>query len=230
VTTTSSRRRSPRSSRCCSAVTTILEPGTVAHPLRVADGLATAGIRGRVGRWGWDVDGVPFSAPVDEVLARQEETVKALPAGTSSEGWGDPRRATTSPATNCSPGPPSWHERLDVGLTLHMSPGEGDVRAYAVRSGRRPIVHLERLGGALARLVLGHAVWLDDAELEAVLAADAAIASCPGAYLRLGQGYARAGRHGEFVRRGGRLALGGDAHNAGDSPGRVAYSLAAEPP
>jgi len=209
-------------------VTTILEPGTVAHPLRVAEGLATAGIRGRVGRWGWDVDGVPFSAPVDEVLARQEETVKALPAGNLVEGWVTLVGHDLA-SDELFAGAAELAERLDVGLTLHMSPGEGDVRAYAVRSGRRPVVHLERLGVLSPRLVLGHAVWLDDAELEAVLAADAAIASCPGAYLRLGQGYTRAGRHGEFVRRGGRLALGGDAHNAGDVPDvlRTAWLLTA---
>ncbi|HSS11724.1 MAG TPA: amidohydrolase family protein, partial [Acidimicrobiales bacterium] len=43
-----------------------------------------------------------------------------------------------------------------------------------------------------------------------------AVAYCPWAYLRLGQGVTRQGRHAELFRRGGRVALGCDATNAGD--------------
>lgn len=209
-------------------VTTVLEPGTVAHPLRAADGLTKAGIRGRVGQWGWDVDGAPFSAPVEECLARQEEMVKALPAGNLVTGWvtlvghdlGSDELFT---------GGAALAERLGVGMTMHISPGAGDIDSYAARSGLRPVQHLERLGVLSPRLLLGHAVWIDDAELEAILTTGTAVASCPGAYLRLGQGYARAGRHCELVRRGGRLALGCDAHNAGDVPDvlRAAWLLTA---
>jgi 5-methylthioadenosine/S-adenosylhomocysteine deaminase len=120
-------------------------------------------------------------------------------------------------------------DRLDVQVTWHISPGENDVHAFAKRSGLRPVVHLRRLGVLGPRVLLGHAVWLDDAEVEAILESGAAVASCPAAYLRLGQGYLRAGRHVELVRRGGRLALGCDAHNAGDAPDvlRAAWLLAA---
>jgi len=209
-------------------VTTLLEPGTVASPLRVGAGLEKAGVRGRVGGWGWDVDGMPFAAPADEVLARQEETVKALATNRLVTGWVTlvgHDLASDELFANAA----DLAERLDVGLTLHMSPGENDIASYAKRSGLRPVEHLDRLGVLGPRLVLGHAVWLDDRELDLVLAARAAIASSPGAYLRLGQGYARAGRHGEFVRRGGRLALGCDSHNAGDVPDvlHAAYLLAA---
>jgi 5-methylthioadenosine/S-adenosylhomocysteine deaminase len=43
---------------------------TVAHPLRVAQGMRRAGLCGRVGGWGWDVDGVLYGASAQEVLAR----------------------------------------------------------------------------------------------------------------------------------------------------------------
>lgn len=209
-------------------VTTVLEPGTVAHPLRVAEGLANAGIRGRVGQWAWDVDDMPFSAPVGETLARQEETVKALPVGNLVTGWVTLVGHDLA-SDELFAGAAALAERLDVGMTMHISPGPGDIETYASRSGQRPVKHLERLGVLSPRLLLGHAVWLDDAELEAILASDTAVASCPGAYLRLAQGYARAGRHGELVRRGGRLALGCDAHNAGDVPDvlRAAWLLIA---
>ena len=64
--------------------------------------------------------------------------------------------------------------------------------------------------------LLGHGVWLDDEEIDLVLATRTAIAYCPWAYLRLGQGVTRMGRHAEIVERGGRVALGCDAANAGD--------------
>jgi 5-methylthioadenosine/S-adenosylhomocysteine deaminase len=64
--------------------------------------------------------------------------------------------------------------------------------------------------------VIAHGVWLDDEEVELVLTTDTAIAYCPWAYLRLGQGVCGHGRHAEIVERGGRVALGCDATNAGD--------------
>jgi 5-methylthioadenosine/S-adenosylhomocysteine deaminase len=209
-------------------VTTLLEPGTVAHPLRVAAGLTAAGIRGRVGRWGWDVDGVPYSLPAAESLAAQEETVRALPASGPVTGWVTlVGHDLASDELFC--GAAELAARLDVGVTWHMSPGPNDVESYAKRSGLRPIMHLDRLGVLGPRLLLGHAVWLDDDELDAIVTTRTGVASCPGAYLRLGQGFTRAGRHAELARRGGRLALGTDAHNAGDVSDvlHAAYLLAA---
>jgi len=209
-------------------VTTLLEPGTTAHPLRVAAGLSAAGIRARVGCWGWDTEGVPFAAPATETIARQQETVRALPSGGLVTGWvtlvghdlvSDELFIAASELA----------DRLGVGLTWHMSPHRGDADAYLKRCGQRPIVHLDRLGVLGPRLVLGHAVHIDDDELETIVRTGTAVASCPGAYLRLAQSYGRYGRHGELVRRGGRVALGCDSHNAGDTPDvlHAAYLLAA---
>ena len=65
-------------------------------------------------------------------------------------------------------------------------------------------------------MLVAHAVHLDDAEVDVLLRSGTAVAACPWAYLRLGQGVTGAGRHAELVRRGGRVALGCDAENAGD--------------
>ena len=51
---------------------------------------------------------------------------------------------------------------------------------------------------------------------DVLLATDTAVAACPWAYLRLGQGVTGAGRHDELIERGGRVALGCDSENAGD--------------
>ncbi|MFF5261943.1 amidohydrolase family protein [Actinomadura viridis] len=209
-------------------VTTVLEPGTVAHPGRVAAGLLAAGIRGRVGGWGWDAPDVPFGLPAAEALARQEEIVRSLPATGPVTGWVT-LVGHDLVTDELFTGAAELAGRLGTHLTFHMSPGPGDAEAYLERTGARPLVHLNRLGVLGPRVLLGHAVWLDDAEVDAVLATRTAVASCPGAYTRLGQGYVRAGRHGELVRRGGRVALGCDSHNAGDAPDvlRAAGLLAA---
>ncbi|TDC54776.1 amidohydrolase [Actinomadura sp. KC345] len=198
-------------------VTTVLEAGTVAHPERVAAGLAAAGIRGRVGGWGWDAPGVPHALPAADAVARQEEIVRSLPAEGLVTGW-ITLVGHDLVSDELFTGAAELAERLGTTMTLHMSPGPGDAESYLSRTGVRPLVHLRDLGVLGPRLLLGHAVWLDDEEVEAVLATRTAVASCPGAYLRLGQGYTRAGRHGELVRRGGRVALGCDSHNAGDAP------------
>lgn len=209
-------------------VTTVLDAGTVAHPDRVAAALRAAGIRGRVGRWGWDVPGGFQAAPVAESIARQEATVAAVGSAGTVTGWVTlVGHALASDELFVAAA--DLAQRLDVPLTWHISPSADDRRSYATRSGRPPVLHLERLGVLGPRLLLGHAVWLDDAEVEAILGTRTAVASCPAAYLRLGQGYTRASRHVELARRGGRVALGCDAHNAGDVPDvlRAAWLTAA---
>jgi 5-methylthioadenosine/S-adenosylhomocysteine deaminase len=171
---------------------------------------------------------MPFAASAAETIARQEETVKALRPGGLVTGWVT-LVGHDLVSDDLFTGASELAARLGAGLTWHMSPHGGDAAAYLERCGQRPIVHLERLGVLGPRLVLGHAVHIDDDELEAIVRTGTAVASCPGAYLRLGQGYGRCGRHGELVRRGGRVALGCDSHNAGDVPDvlHAAYLLAA---
>jgi 5-methylthioadenosine/S-adenosylhomocysteine deaminase len=196
-------------------VTTIIEAGTVAHPDRVAAALQRVGVRGSIGTWGWDVETGPFAAPAAEVVARQADVLDRWPAGGLVEGWvtlvghdlmsDDLVLRATALA----------RER-DARMTFHLSPSSSDAVAYLARTGRRPLVHLDALGVLGPHLLLAHGVHLDDAEVDLVLARDVAIASCPWAYLRLGQGVSRHGRHAEIVGRGGRVALGCDSENAGD--------------
>ncbi|MFY1698555.1 MULTISPECIES: amidohydrolase family protein [unclassified Solwaraspora] len=198
-------------------VTTLLEPGTVGHPLRVAAGLRTAGIRARVGGWGWDVADAPYAMPAADTLAAQAETVTALAGDRLVTGWVTLVGHDLA-SDELFTGAAELAHRLDVPMTWHLSPSADDPAAYAVAGRPRPVLHLRDLGVLGPRLLLGHAVWLDDDEVDVLAASGAAVASCPGAYLRLGQGFTRAGRHTELLRAGGRLALGCDSHNAGDTP------------
>ena len=209
--------------------TTVIEAGTVAHPGRVAAGMMRAGLRGGIGCWGWDTPGLPYSAPADEVLARQRAVLDAFPSGGLVEGW---VTLVGHELANDEFEPPCFTVATDAllagaaelarahgrGLTFHMSPTAADVTAYQARSGLRPMRHLERLGVLGTHLLLAHAVWMDAAEAELLLATRTAVAYCPWAYLRLASGVTRAGRHADLIARGGRVALGCDSVNAGDLP------------
>ena len=196
-------------------VTTVVEAGTVAHPARVAAGMTRAGLRGTIGTWGWDVGDGPYAAPADEVLDRQREVLDAFPVGGLVEGW-----VTLVGHSFASDallvGAAALARSRGIGMTLHLSPSSADPADYLARTGRRPVVHLESLGVLGPHLLIAHGVWLDDVEIEALLSTRSAVAYCPWAYLRLGQGVTRAGRHAELVERGGRVALGCDSANAGD--------------
>jgi 5-methylthioadenosine/S-adenosylhomocysteine deaminase len=196
-------------------VTTLIEAGTVAHPERVGMAMQHAGVRGTVGTWGWDIDNVPYSAPADEVIARQRAVLERFPKGERVSGWVTLVGHNLASDTLLSAASELARSH-GVGMTMHISPTSSDPEEYLKRTGLRPLLHFERLGMLGPHLLLAHAVWLDDAEIDVLLASRTAIAYCPWAYLRLGQGVSRAGRHGEIVARGGRVALGCDASNAGD--------------
>ncbi len=195
--------------------TTVVEAGTVAHPDRVAKALEAVGLRGTIGTWGWDIEEGPFTAPAAEVLERQAAVVAAHPRRGLVEGWVTLVGHDLA-SDELLAGASDLARRLGTGLTMHMSPTSSDPERYLARTGRRPVVHLAELGVLGSHLLLAHGVWLDDAEVELILASRTAVAYCPWAYLRLGQGVSRVGRHAELVERGGRVALGCDASNAGD--------------
>lgn len=198
-------------------VTSIVEAGTVAHPDAVVAAVDAVGIRTSIGCWGWDVEQGPYAAPAPEVVARAADLLDRYPPDDDglAQGW-----VTLVGHDLMSDalvrGATALARERDAHMTFHLSPSDSDALAYLARTGRRPVSHLDALGVLGPHLLLAHGVHLDDAEFEALLTHDVAIASCPWAYLRLGQGFGRAGRHAEFVSRGGRLALGCDSENAGD--------------
>ena len=197
-------------------VTTVVEAGTVANPFRAAAGMRRAGIRGTMGTWGWDIEEGPFTGPATEVLERQRDVVDGVGSGGLIEGWVTLVGHDLA-SDELLTGAAELAREHRTGLTMHMSPTSSDPERYLARTGRRPLAHLDALGVLGPHLLVAHGVWLDDSEVELVLQTSTAIAYCPWAYLRLGQGVAGQGRHAEIVERGGRVALGCDASNAGDT-------------
>jgi 5-methylthioadenosine/S-adenosylhomocysteine deaminase len=196
-------------------VTTVVEAGTVADADRVVAGMRAVGIRGTIGVWGWDIDLGPFAAPFAEVLDRQRAVVEAYPTGGLVEGWVTLVGHDLA-SDELLVGASDLAKSAGTHMTMHLSPTSSDPERYLARTSRRPVVHLDHLGVLGPHLLLAHGVWFDEAEIELVLSSRTAIAYCPWAYLRLGQGVTRAGRHADIVERGGRVALGCDASNAGD--------------
>ncbi len=197
-------------------ITFTVEAGTVAHPDRVLAGFDAVGVGGTLGSWGWDVAGEPWAGSVAEVLDRQREVLTLTETHDRVDGWvtlvghdlmSDELVVSASELARSN----------GTGLTFHLSPSSSDAVSYLQRTGKRPAVHLNNLGVLGRHVLIAHGVHLDDQELELLLASDTALAYCPWAYLRLGQGVTSAGRHVEFIGRGGRVALGCDAENAGDA-------------
>jgi 5-methylthioadenosine/S-adenosylhomocysteine deaminase len=177
--------------------------------------MESVGVRGTIGTWGWDIDEGPFAAPAGEVLDRQRAVVERWPAGGLVEGWVTLVGHDLA-SDELLVGAADLARAVGTGMTMHLSPTSSDPERYLARTGRRPVAHLAALGVLGPHLLLAHGVWLDDEEVELVLATGTAIAYCPWAYLRLGQGVTGVGRHADIVERGGRVALGCDASNAGD--------------
>jgi 5-methylthioadenosine/S-adenosylhomocysteine deaminase len=195
-------------------ITNIYEAGTVAHPDRVAAAAENIGCRLTLGTWGWDVEEGPYTGSVDEVLDRQRSMLD-LATGPLVSKWvslvGHDLMSDELVA-----GAAELARERDVGLTFHLSPTTSDPESYLVRTGRRPFVHMARLGVLGPRVAVAHGVHVDDAEIEAILESETAIVSCPWAYLRLGQGMTREFRHLDLWKRQGRMALGCDSENASD--------------
>ena len=129
-----------------SGTTTFLEAGTIRFLDEVIDGLVEVGIRGRVGRWVWDLPPEPavYRQSTDAAIAPPRST-----SSTTSRRHADGRIAAWSILvghTTCSD--PLWRaakalaDEHGVGLSFHMSPAKLDPDGFIAEFGQRPMVHL----------------------------------------------------------------------------------------
>jgi len=197
-------------------ITFTVEAGTVAHPERVLRAFDAVGVGGTLGSWGWDVTDGVHAGTVDHVLDRQRASIEMTAVNDRVDGWvtlvghdlmSDDLVVQASDLARS----------LGTRITFHMSPSTADARSYRRRTGRRPLVHLASLGALGDHVLVAHAVHIDDAEVDVVLDHDVAVASCPWAYLRLGQQVTGSFHHPRLLRHGGRVTLGCDSENAGDA-------------
>ena len=200
-----------------SGTTTFLEAGTIRFLDEVFDGLAEVGIRGRLGRWVWDLPPEPdvYKQNTDEAigfLQYQLETLKSVADGRLG-AW-----AILVGHTTCSD--PLWQATRDLasehgtGMSFHMSPAKSDPEGFVAEFGRRPMIHLGELGVLDDDVVVTHCVQVDDRELAVMAEAGVHVAHCPTTALQVSYGGTQVGKMPEMVMSGINVAIGTDGNNA----------------
>ena len=197
-------------------ITFTVEAGTVGHPERVLAAYDRVGVGGTLGSLGLRHVGLPLVRRVADVLDRQRHVLELAAGHPRVAGWvtlvGHDLMSDelVVAASRLAAGP----ARISRSTCRRPTPMPRRTSHGRV-AGRSSTSTGSACSGATSSIA--HGVHIDDAELDVLLRTGAALASCPWAYLRLGQGVTRAGRHAEFLERGGRLAIGCDAENAGDA-------------
>ena len=203
-----------------SGTTSFLEAGTVRFVDAVVDGLVEIGIRGRVGKWVWDLPAEPavYRQTTDDAIANLERTLSEHRhvAGGRIQAW-----SMVIGHTTCSD--PLWRAaaelaaRYGTGLNFHMSPAAMDPSGFLEQFGERPIEHLAGLGVLGSICVLVHCVHVDDNEIKLLAHHGCSVAHCPTTALKVSYGITQIGKMPEMVQAGVNVSIGIDGNNAANS-------------
>jgi 5-methylthioadenosine/S-adenosylhomocysteine deaminase len=200
-----------------SGTTAFLEAGTVRFVDAVVDGLVEIGIRGRIGKWVWDLPPEPdvYRQTTDEAVANLDATLKAHRhvAGGRIQAWSMIVGHTTCSDT-------LWRaareaaDRYQTGLNFHMSPAALDPDGFLAQFGQRPFAHLDELGVLGPDVVAVHCVHVDDDEVAVLARRGCSVAHCPTTALKVAYGVTQIGKMPEMVQAGVNVAIGTDGNNA----------------
>jgi 5-methylthioadenosine/S-adenosylhomocysteine deaminase len=211
--------------------TTFLEAGTVQYVDQVVDELGKAGIRGRIGKWVWDLVPVPqrYRQTTDQAIANLQQTLQDYRSTANGriQAWSIIVGHTTA-------SDPLWKaakelaDEYDTGLGFHMSPAAMDPAGFMQEFGHRPMVHLAELGILDSNACMTHCVHVDDEEIGLIAAHNANVAHCPTTALKVAYGITQIGKMPEMVRQGINVSIGIDGNNAANSSDmyRAAYLVA----
>jgi len=201
-----------------SGTTTFLEAGTVGFLDAVVDGLLETGIRGRVGRWVWDLPPEPsvYRQTTTEAIGRLEDELARYGTGEPVQAWPMVVGHTTcsDELWRAASGMAKEHR---TGLNFHMSPAAMDPEHFLATFGERPMVHLDGLGVLDERTVMAHCVHVDDAEIDLIARRGATVAHCPTTALKVAYGVTQIGKVPEMLARGINVTIGTDGNNAANS-------------
>lgn len=200
-----------------SGTTSFLEAGTIRFLDEVVDALVEVGIRGRVGRWVWDLPPEPgvYRQSTDQAIAhlqRQLTDFKSV-ANDRIGAW-----SILVGHTTCSD--PLWRAARQlatqhgVGMSFHMSPAKLDPEGFVAEFGHRPMIHLAELGVLGPDVAITHCVHVDDAEMAVMAAAGVSVAHCPTTALKVSYGVTQVGKMPEMVQAGINVSIGTDGNNA----------------
>ena len=200
-----------------SGTTTFLEAGTIRFLDEVVDGLVEVGIRGRVGRWIWDLPPEPgvYRQRTDEAISnleRQLTEFKSVEHGRLG-AW-----SILVGHTTCSD--PLWKAGRQlatehgVGMSFHMSPARLDPEGFIAEFGQRPMIHLDQIGVLGSDVAMTHCVHVDDEELGVMAKRKVSVVHCPTTALKVSYGVTRIGKMPEMVQAGINVSIGTDGNNA----------------
>ena len=200
-----------------SGTTSFLEAGTIRFLDDVVDALIEVGIRGRLGRWVWDLPPEPdvYRQNTDEAIGHLERQLSDF------RSVADGRIGTWSIVvghTTCSD--PLWNAARQlasehgVGMSFHMSPAKIDPDGFIAEFGQRPMIHLDQLGVLAPDVAMTHCVHVDDEEIKVMARAQVSVAHCPTTALKVSYGVTRIGRMPEMVQAGINVSIGTDGNNA----------------
>jgi cytosine/adenosine deaminase-related metal-dependent hydrolase len=200
-----------------SGCTSFLEAGTVRFVDAVVDGLVEIGIRGRIGKWVWDLPPEPevYRQTTEQAIANLERTLadhRSI-AGGRIQAW-----SMIVGHTTCSDA--LWRaakdaaDRYQTGLNFHMSPAAMDPDGFLDQFGQRPIEHLAELDVLGPNVVLVHCVHVDDQEIKLLAEHRCHVAHCPTTALKVSYGVTQIGKMPEMRAAGVNVAIGTDGNNA----------------
>ena len=200
-----------------SGTTTFLEAGTIRFLDDVFGALEEVGIRGRLGRWIWDLPPEPdvYKQNTDEsinLLQYQLEKYKDVAQGRLG-AW-----SILVGHTTCSD--PLWKAARELatehgtGMSFHMSPAKLDPDFFVSEFGHRPMIHLDELGILSDDVVMTHCVQVDDKEISVMADSGVHVAHCPTTALKVSYGVTQVGKMPEMKMAGINMAIGTDGNNA----------------
>ncbi|HZQ59089.1 MAG TPA: amidohydrolase [Acidimicrobiales bacterium] len=200
-----------------SGTTSFLEAGTVRFVDAVVDGLVEAGIRGRIGKWVWDLPPEPavYRQTTDEAIANLDKTLSAhrRVADGRIQAWSMVVGHTTC-TDELWKAAASLARDYETGFNFHMSPAAMDPAGFLEQFGERPIVHLSNLGVLGPNCVLVHCVHVDDSEIALLARHGCSVAHCPTTALKVAYGVTQIGKMPEMVEAGVNVSIGIDGNNA----------------
>jgi cytosine/adenosine deaminase-related metal-dependent hydrolase len=200
-----------------SGTTTFLEAGTVQFVDEVVDGLVEAGIRGRIGKWVWDLPPEPYRyrQTTDQAIANLQRTLEDY--GHVAE---DRIRAWSIVVGHTTCSDPLWKaakelaDQYQTGMNFHMSPAPTDPAGFLQEFGHRPMVHLAKLDVLDSNVCMTHCVYVDDEEVALIAEHGANVSHCPTTALKVAYGVTQVGKFPEMVEQGINVSIGIDGNNA----------------
>lgn len=199
-----------------SGTTCFLEAGTINYLDEVTEELSTLGIRGRVGKWVWDLPPEPsvYRQTTDQAISNlQRQLEKHNNPGALISAWSTVVGHTTA-------SDPLWRaakalsDEHNVGFSFHMSPANSDPEGFISEFGQRPIVHLADIGVLDHKCALTHCVRVSDKEIDILAQVGANVAHCPTTALKVAYGVTQVGKFPEMVQKGINVSIGTDGNNA----------------